>query len=146
MTVLGLESQAGQLFIEGATPGQTQVLLYSLQMATQPIFLLAMYLWSLSGPAPYIIQTYHISYVIYRMCIYPLHIIYPYVTYALKAAAHLGADVLKLYTTCCQLFFVLLALAIKGPLDMLATSCSVPLILLSDAIRQLMMPHCFVLN
>ena len=53
---------------------------------------------------------------------------------------------MKLYTTLCQLLFVLLALSIRGPLDMLATGCSVPLILLSDAIRQLTMPHCFVLN
>eukprot|EP00435_Cladocopium_sp_Y103_P060742 s865_g22.t1 len=53
-------------------------------------------------------------------------------------------DVLKFYTVLCQLLFVLLAaLAIRSPLDLVACSLSVPLILLGDAIRHLMMPHCF---
>mmetsp|Transcript_55321 Transcript_55321/g.90106 ORF Transcript_55321/g.90106 Transcript_55321/m.90106 type:complete len:224 (+) Transcript_55321:35-706(+) len=56
-------------------------------------------------------------------------------------------DILKLYTVLCQLLFVLLAaLAIRSPLDLVACSLSVPLILLGDAIRHLMMPHCFVLS
>lgn len=56
-------------------------------------------------------------------------------------------DILKFYTVLCQLLFVLMAaLAIRSPLDLVACSLSVPLILLSDAIRHLMMPHCFVLS
>eukprot|EP00434_Breviolum_minutum_P022336 symbB.v1.2.019713.t1/scaffold1571.1/size154223/7 len=93
--------EAGQLFVEEPqTPNQIQVMLYTAQIVVQPIFFLAMYLWS--------------------------------------------ADVLKFYTVLCQLLFVLLvALAIRSPLDLLACSLSVPLILLGDAIRHLMMPHCF---
>ncbi|CAK8991267.1 unnamed protein product [Durusdinium trenchii] len=96
--------EAHQLFVEGtSSPSHLQVMLYGSQIALQPIFLLAMYLWS--------------------------------------------ADLLKIYTVLSQLLFVLMAaLAIRSPLDMLVCILSVPLILLGDGIRHLMMPHCFVLN
>ncbi|CAJ1379799.1 unnamed protein product [Effrenium voratum] len=89
--------EASWLFESGETPSKTQVALYSAQLLLQPIFLLAMYLWS--------------------------------------------PDVLKLYTVLTQLQFVLLAaLAIRSPLDLVACGLCLPLVVLGDSLRHLMMP------
>lgn len=58
-----------------------------------------------------------------------------------------GVDLLKIYTVLCQLQLVLaVALAVKGWLDVVVCALSVPMVLLANAIRNLMMPHCFMIR
>jgi len=58
-----------------------------------------------------------------------------------------NADLLKAYSVFITLsFFLVLVLAVRSFLDMLACALCVPIAFLSDAIRGLMMPHCFTIR
>jgi len=58
-----------------------------------------------------------------------------------------NVDMLKVYTVLVTLlFFLMLVLALHSLLDVAACLLCVPTILLSNAIRELMMPHCFTIS
>mmetsp|Transcript_11128 Transcript_11128/g.20991 ORF Transcript_11128/g.20991 Transcript_11128/m.20991 type:complete len:224 (-) Transcript_11128:60-731(-) len=56
-------------------------------------------------------------------------------------------DMMKFYTVCSQLEFVLTAtLALRSPLDLMVCGLYVPIVLISDCLRSLMTPHCFMIR
>lgn len=58
-----------------------------------------------------------------------------------------NVDMLKMYTVVVTLlFFLMLVLALRSVLDVAACALCVPSILLSNSIRDLMMPHCFTIR
>eukprot|EP00929_Paragymnodinium_shiwhaense_P042054 TRINITY_DN21832_c0_g2_i1.p1 TRINITY_DN21832_c0_g2~~TRINITY_DN21832_c0_g2_i1.p1 ORF type:complete len:224 (-),score=36.35 TRINITY_DN21832_c0_g2_i1:79-750(-) len=58
-----------------------------------------------------------------------------------------SADLLKVYSSCTTLlFFLILVFALRGVLDIVACALSLPIVLLSNSIRSLMMPHCFTIR
>merc|ERR1711879_1140941 len=58
-----------------------------------------------------------------------------------------NVDMLKTYTVLMTLlFFLMLVLALRSLLDVAACALCVPAILLSNSIRDLMMPHCFTIR
>eukprot|EP00933_Yihiella_yeosuensis_P058936 TRINITY_DN5972_c6_g1_i1.p1 TRINITY_DN5972_c6_g1~~TRINITY_DN5972_c6_g1_i1.p1 ORF type:complete len:224 (-),score=16.25 TRINITY_DN5972_c6_g1_i1:93-764(-) len=84
-------------------PTSTQVMLYVAELLLQPVFMIAMYFWSV--------------------------------------------DTLKVYTVLSSLLLVLIAtFAVRSPLDIVACALSLPIVLLGNSIRGLMMPHCFIIR
>jgi len=58
-----------------------------------------------------------------------------------------NADMLKAYTVFVTLvFFLIMVFALRSFLDMAACALCLPAILLSNSIRDLMMPHCFTIR
>merc|ERR1712014_495941 len=57
-----------------------------------------------------------------------------------------NVDMLKVYTVAVtRMFFLILSLAMRSILDMVAAGLCVPAVFLSNSIRDLMMPHCFTI-
>eukprot|EP00747_Dinoflagellata_sp_TGD_P116937 gnl/TRDRNA2_/TRDRNA2_172487_c0_seq4.p1 gnl/TRDRNA2_/TRDRNA2_172487_c0~~gnl/TRDRNA2_/TRDRNA2_172487_c0_seq4.p1 ORF type:complete len:224 (+),score=37.42 gnl/TRDRNA2_/TRDRNA2_172487_c0_seq4:79-750(+) len=58
-----------------------------------------------------------------------------------------NVEILKAYSVFVTLlFFLIMVLALRSFLDMTACALCVPIILLSNSIRELMMPHCFIVR
>lgn len=58
-----------------------------------------------------------------------------------------SADMLMVYTVLGTLVFILiLVLAVRSLLDVIACACCIPAVLLANSIRDLMVPHCFTVR
>eukprot|EP00927_Polykrikos_kofoidii_P024925 TRINITY_DN2252_c0_g1_i1.p1 TRINITY_DN2252_c0_g1~~TRINITY_DN2252_c0_g1_i1.p1 ORF type:complete len:227 (+),score=36.53 TRINITY_DN2252_c0_g1_i1:104-784(+) len=56
-------------------------------------------------------------------------------------------DLLKLYSVCVTATFILiLTITLRCPFDLLASVVCLPIVLLANCIRDLMMPHCFTVR
>eukprot|EP00931_Biecheleriopsis_adriatica_P071072 TRINITY_DN44927_c0_g1_i1.p1 TRINITY_DN44927_c0_g1~~TRINITY_DN44927_c0_g1_i1.p1 ORF type:complete len:224 (-),score=50.63 TRINITY_DN44927_c0_g1_i1:12-683(-) len=80
-----------------------------------------------------------------QVCLYSFQLVLQLVF--LLAMYLWSVDLMKLYTVLNQMQTVLIAcLAMWGGLDILACVLCIPLVLLSSSIRNLMMPHCFMIR